>query len=71
MEVLVFKTNVSEQSDVSRVHSLLTSFTNIKQVSVDLDDCDKVLRIVGIKPSPAQIAALLASLGLACSELED
>lgn len=70
MEVLVFKTNVTEQAEVSRLHSLLTSFANIKQVSVDLDDCDKVLRIVGDNPSPTQIETLVGSLGLACSELE-
>ena len=70
MEVLVFKTNLTEQSDVNRLQSLLTRFDNIKQVSVDLDDCDKVLRIVGTNPSPTHIELLVSSLGLSCSELE-
>ncbi len=71
MEVLVFKTNVTDQSEVNQVLSLLTTFANIQQVSVDLDDCDKVLRIVGTDPSPTHIELLVSSLGLSCSELED
>jgi len=71
MEVLVFKTSVTEQSQVSRVLSLLTSFTDIKHVSFDLEDCDNVLRIVCNNSSPRQIESLINSLGLSCSELKD
>lgn len=71
MEVLVFKTNITEQAEVSRVHSLLSGFADIKQVTVDLEDCDKVLRIVWDDTSPVQIKLIVDSLGLVCTELED
>lgn len=71
MEVLIFKTNVSKQSEVSSLQNLLNRFAHIIQVSVDLEDCDKVLRIVGNNPSPTQIQLLVSSLGLNCSEMED
>jgi hypothetical protein len=71
MEVLVFKTNVEEQSEVSKLYSLLMSFADIKQVTVDMEDRDRVLRIVGDNPSASLIKSLVRSLGLACSELDD
>ena len=71
MEVLVFKTSVTRRSQVSKVYSLLTSFADIKEVSVDLDDCDKVLRIVGVNTTPGSIISLVNSLGLSCAVLED
>jgi len=71
MEVLIFKTNASRQSEVSSLQSMLSRFEHIIEVSVDLDDCDKVLRIVGNNPSPSQIQLLVSSLGLTCSEMVD
>ncbi|MDP3467264.1 MAG: hypothetical protein Q8S11_02950 [Daejeonella sp.] len=71
MEVLIFKTNVSKQSDVSSLQNLLSRHAHILQVSVDLEDCDKVLRIVGNNPSPTQIQLVVSSLGLTCLEMED
>ena len=49
---------------------MLSKFDHIIEVSVDLEDCDKVLRIVGNNPSPTQIQLLVSSLGLTCSEME-
>jgi len=71
MEVLIFKTNVSKQSDVSSLQNLLSRHAHILQVSVDLEDCDKVLRIVGNNPSPTEIQLVVSSLGLTCLEMED
>ncbi len=70
MEVLIFKTNASRQSEVSSLQRMLSKFDHIIEVSVDLEDCDKVLRIVGNNPSPIQIQLLVSSLGLTCSEME-
>ena len=70
MEVLIFKTNASRQSEVSSLQRMLSKFDHIIEVSVDLEDCDKVLRIVGNNPSPSQIQLLVSSLGLTCSEME-
>ena len=55
MEVLVFKTNVTSKSKVSRVGSLLTSFPNIQQWNFDLEDCDNILRIVASGLSPRKV----------------
>ena len=45
--------------------------TDIKQWTVDLEDCDKVLRIVCNDLNPREIEQLLFASGMFCRELED
>ena len=70
MEVLVFKTNVTSKKKVSKVSALLTSFPAIQQWNVDLDDCDKVLRIVATDLHPNSVESLLLTAGFNCKELD-
>jgi hypothetical protein len=69
MEVLVFKTNVTSKRKVSRVSTLLTSFPNIQQWNLDLEDCDNILRIVASGLSPRNVESALNSAGIGCEEL--
>lgn len=71
MDVLIFKTSVTRQSQASKVYALLAGFANIHQVSLDLDDCDRVLRVVGNNPSANLIKTTINSLGFLCAELDD
>ena len=70
MEVLVFKTDVTSKKKVSKVSTLLTSFPAIQQWNVDLDDCDKVLRVVATGLQPASVERLLHTAGFNCKELD-
>jgi hypothetical protein len=70
MEVLVFKTNVTSKKKVSKVSPLLTSFPNIQQWNFDLDDCDKVLRIVATELNPGSVESLLNTAGFDCQVLD-
>ena len=70
MEVLVFKTNVSNKRKVSRVRSLLTSIPAIIQWNFDLEDRDKVLRIESNGLNTVFIEALLQNAGFDCRELD-
>jgi len=70
MEVLVFKTNVTSKRKVSKVSALLTSFPAIQQWNFDLDDCDKVLRIVATDLHPNSVESLLHTAGFNCQELD-
>lgn len=69
MDVLVFKTNVTSKRKVGKVSSLLTSFPNIQQWNFDLEDCDKILRIVANGLSPRNVELALKSAGIGCEEL--
>jgi hypothetical protein len=70
MEVLVFKTNVTSKKKVNKVSPLLTSFPNIQQWNFDLDDCDKVLRIVATELNPDSVESLLNTAGFNCQVLD-
>lgn len=71
MEILVFKTNVSSKKKISKVGALLSGTPTIKQWSFDLDDCDKVLRIVAAtKLSTGFVESLLKTAGFNCQELD-
>lgn len=71
MEILVFKTNVSSKKKVSQIANRLSSVPAIKQWNFDLDDCDKVLRIVTTGLNARFIESLLKIGGFKCEELND
>ncbi len=70
MEILVFKTNVTSKKKVSKVSPLLTSVPTIQQWNFDLDDCDKVLRIVATELNPGSVESLLQTAGFDCEVMD-
>jgi len=70
MEILVFKTNVSNRKKVRELAPLLSAFPTISQWNFDLDDCDKILRIEATEINPALVESLLLSAGFQCRELD-
>jgi hypothetical protein len=69
MEVLVFKTNVSESEQVSKVQTLLTPIRAIEAWNFDLEDCDNILRVVAKNLPPRYIETILQTAGIVCEEL--
>ena len=70
MEVLVFKTNLTDYRKISDVESSLDIHPNIKRWNVDLNDCDNILRIEANDLSPKEVENILLSAGYYCEELE-
>ena len=71
MNVLVFKTSVTQQEQVSKVSALLTSIPHIKRWNFDLDDCDRILRVITDRVLPRHVETVLQTAGFNCQELED
>ena len=71
MNILVFKTSITEQEQVGQVSTLLDSVPTIKHWNFDLDDCDNILRIVSNNLDPEAIESLLQTAGFHCQELAD
>ncbi|MFI5159239.1 MAG: hypothetical protein ACHQF4_10265 [Sphingobacteriales bacterium] len=71
MDILVFVTNVADLKAVSKVKPLLTAMPAIKDWNIDLDDCDRILRIVSHQLSPRKIESALQTAGFDCYELGD
>lgn len=69
MEVLVFKTNVSGEEEISEVRDLLSSLPAIESWNFDLDDCDRILRIVATDLYADEVEDLLEGAGIRCVEL--
>ena len=69
MDVLIFKTDVTSKSKVSKVSALLTALPAIEQWNFDLEDCDNILRIVANGLSPRYVESALKGVGIGCEEL--
>ncbi|NVK63885.1 MAG: hypothetical protein HWE22_04830 [Flavobacteriales bacterium] len=72
MEVLVLKTNVTSKQKAEQLRAVFDNHQSIEKWSVDIEDCDKVLRIeaqngFGIK----EAVALMQLQGFYGNELED
>lgn len=69
--ILVFKTSLQTESDLRRLAPLLDQHPAIERWTVDLEDCDNVLRIVAFVSCASGVIVALRSLGYYCAELED
>jgi hypothetical protein len=71
MNILVFKTSVTQAQQVSKVKTLLTSIPNIIKWNFDLDDPENILRVIADQLSPRQVESVLQTAGINCQELDD
>jgi hypothetical protein len=70
MEILVFKTNLTNTNHINEVKPLLNLHPGIYHWNVDLQDIDNVLRVEAGNVGPAEIESLLVNVGYYCKELE-
>jgi hypothetical protein len=70
MDVLIFKTSVATPGQANRLQPLLSALSDIKQYTFDLEDCDRVLRIVSSRIEPQTIKHILRMAGFSCEELQ-
>lgn len=68
----IFRTNISTGNDRNRVIEAIHANFNVASCNVDLEDCDKVLRIVALKLPIAETAIIqfIQRLGYQCETLE-
>jgi hypothetical protein len=70
IEILVFKTNLTDAKRISEAGPLLDVHPHIVQWNVDLNDCDNVLRIVSNNIAAAEVENMLLGAGYYCEELQ-
>jgi len=70
MEILVFKTNLTDTKRISDVEPSLDIHPHIIQWNVDLNDSDNILRIVSNQIKGREVEQLLFNAGYYCEELE-
>jgi len=71
MNILVFKTNIEDARQVKKVSPHLSNMEGIQRWNVDLNDCDKILRVETNELLPHSIESLLQRAGYYCEELQD
>jgi len=70
MEILVFKTNLSNNRHIQKVTMPLNQHPLIKEWNVDLHDSDKILRIVTESIPAGEIEKIVLNAGYVCKELD-
>jgi hypothetical protein len=70
-DILVFKTNVCQESDLQKVAAVISEDGRIRRWNVDQDDIDNVLRIESSHLHPEDVIELIRKAGFYCEELPD
>ena len=67
----IFKTNVQTKTQAKKITALLEKMLVQSKINFDLNDCDKILRVDGIKSSYTSIIVNnLKNLGYTCEILD-
>ena len=70
MEILVFKTNLTDTNRVEEAAPSLDVHPQIFQWNVDLNDHECILRVVGKNIPPGEVEQMLMNAGYWCEELQ-
>ncbi len=72
MRIFVFKTDIRSQLEMTVLASLFKNLTGIVRWSVDMQDVDRVLKIVTFEDySEKEFTHLIRSRGILCEDLPD
>ncbi|UYQ93547.1 hypothetical protein MKQ68_00335 [Chitinophaga horti] len=66
----IFKTNIGTPGESHSVLKAIRQHFDVGPCNVDIEDCDKVLRIVDLKVTEAQMIAFVQAQGYQCEILE-
>jgi len=70
MQILVFKTNLTDTGRVHEIEPVLDVHPHIYQWNVDLNDSDNILRVVSRDIEAREVEALVQGAGFWCEELD-
>ena len=68
--VEVFKTNVQEFAEAQKLVAVLRRHFPNSKINIDLDDCDKVLRVEGNNLRIEKVMTLVTKKGFVCTVLD-
>lgn len=70
MQILVFKTNLNNNTRIKKIMPILNLHPGIYEWNVDLQDCDKILRVVTNSKHPVEVEKIISNAGYQCEELK-
>jgi hypothetical protein len=71
MEMVILKTDINSRNDFRTVKNMLKECYRINECTIDLDDRDKVVRVIGEKIEKNDIVSRINNYGFLCEELPD
>ena len=71
MNALILKTNIGTITEFNRVKSLFNKRSEVYECTIDLDDIDKVVRIISNDLTIDEAESKIQNLGFFCKELEE
>ena len=71
MNVLVFKTTVQSNKDISKLQPFINDVVKDGKWNFDLEDCDKIFRVETDENLNNSLIFLFNANGYSCEELED
>ena len=66
----IFKTNINTLEQIRKADSFLSKHSKIKKWNIDLEDCDKVLKIESSQLETVDIIGSLKPFNIYCEVLE-
>lgn len=69
MPILIFKSNIDSHAKLEKLEAVLCREQDVHSWTVDLEDCDKVLRIITKKAIKNKLLTLLKNSGFEISDL--
>lgn len=67
--IMVFKTNLQTHEQKLRLLRRLIEVSGVQDASLDLEDCDRVLRIVSCEVEKHEVIEIVNLQGYSCEEL--
>ncbi|HSD64420.1 MAG TPA: hypothetical protein VLB50_11495 [Ignavibacteriaceae bacterium] len=71
MNTLIFKTNIKSQKDFEEVKKTLSEKNVISECTIDLEDVDRVLRVLADSLTIQRVEQEILEMGFYCKELEE
>ena len=68
--ISIFRTTVSSKDDMNKLAPYLNSIMDDLKWTIDLFDCDKILRVKSSINKNSEIVSLVNGLGFECENLE-
>jgi hypothetical protein len=70
-DILIFCTSLNNSADVQKIAPFIETMKEVLSWSVDLEDCDRVLRLVAKGLDATLVVRLLRRKGISIREMED
>jgi hypothetical protein len=71
MDILILKTDINSKDGFLTVKNNLLDSYNLNDCTIDLEDEDKVLRVIGDNLNLYEVTSRIINLGFVCEELPD